>query len=103
LFLIHQICKETALTGPNAIIVPFLACGDLNGYDADQSKHVYRNTVLLTISAYELGEEYQFHEVVQSPINPSYQHAVTLKKLNQLPNVKSSETESDLKTSKAEE
>lgn len=56
--------------GPNSIIVPFLACGDLSGYDAD--------------TTYELGSDYVFHDVVSPPINPAYEYAVKLKKEGKL-------------------
>jgi tRNA (cytidine32/guanosine34-2'-O)-methyltransferase len=62
--------KDKVMTGPNALIVPFLACGDLSGYDADTN--------------YELGAEYSTLTAVQLPINPPYKHAVMLKKHNLL-------------------
>ena len=31
----HQYSDLDQLTGPNRVLVPFLACGDLSGYDAD--------------------------------------------------------------------
>ncbi|VDO05918.1 unnamed protein product [Rodentolepis nana] len=40
------------------IILPFVACGDLSGYDAD--------------SCYELGDDYTPHEPVQPPISAAY-------------------------------
>ena len=48
--------------------MPFLACGDLSGFDADRN--------------YELPEDYVFHEVVAPPIKPAYEFAVQLKKQN---------------------
>jgi tRNA (cytidine32/guanosine34-2'-O)-methyltransferase len=33
----HHYGPSNELVGLNRIIVPFLACGDLSGYDADQS------------------------------------------------------------------
>jgi hypothetical protein len=48
--------------------VPFLACGDLSGFDADRN--------------YELPEDYVYHEVVAPPISPAYEFAVQLKKQN---------------------
>jgi len=62
--------KEHPLVGPNSIIVPFLACGDLSGYDAD--------------TTYELGSDYVYHDVVSPPINPAYEYAVKLKKEGKL-------------------
>nr|CDS30406.1 cell division protein [Hymenolepis microstoma] len=40
------------------IILPFVACGDLSGYDAD--------------SCYELGDDYTPYEPVQPPISAAY-------------------------------
>lgn len=49
--------------------MPFLACGDLSGYDADQS--------------YDLPEgEYTWLEPVQPPTTPAYKSALELKRLN---------------------
>ena len=31
----HQYSDLDQLSGPNRVLVPFLACGDLSGYDAD--------------------------------------------------------------------
>jgi len=75
--------------GPNSLIVTFLACGDLSGYDAD--------------TTYELGEDYQPHEAIQQPINPPYKYAVELRKQNKLINFKSEEPEViEVKLSKEE-
>ena len=42
-------------------MVPFVACGDLSGYDADKSYPL------------ELKEKrYEYKEPVQPPINPNY-------------------------------
>eukprot|EP01114_Cavostelium_apophysatum_P021270 TRINITY_DN7376_c0_g1_i1.p1 TRINITY_DN7376_c0_g1~~TRINITY_DN7376_c0_g1_i1.p1 ORF type:complete len:302 (+),score=75.15 TRINITY_DN7376_c0_g1_i1:47-952(+) len=62
--------ESTPMVGPNSIIVPFIACGDLSGYDSDMN--------------YELDEDYVYHEAVQKPINPPYQTAVHMKRTNQL-------------------
>ena len=45
--------------GPAAVVVPFVACGDLSGFDADKS--------------YELDDSsYVYREPVQPPIHPNY-------------------------------
>jgi len=62
--------ENVPLVGPNSLIVPFLACGDLSGYDAD--------------TTYQLGEDYTPLQAVQKPIDPPYQHAVELRRKNQL-------------------
>ena len=33
----YQIGKDNELLGVNRVIVPFIACGDLNGFDSDMS------------------------------------------------------------------
>lgn len=71
LFL-FSICS---LEGVNRIIVPFVACGDLSGYDADQ-------TYPLATSSGE--KEYQSLSPTQEPINPPYKTACLLKKTNSL-------------------
>jgi hypothetical protein len=38
-----------ALLGPSALVVPFVACGDLNGYDADKSYPLDLNELSLTV------------------------------------------------------
>jgi tRNA (cytidine32/guanosine34-2'-O)-methyltransferase len=58
--------ENLPIVGPNSLIVPFMACGDLSGFDSDRN--------------YELGEDYIFHNIVQSPINPPYQEAIKRKK-----------------------
>ena len=54
----------------NRVIVPFLACGDLSGYDADQSYSLDKNSKPL--------------EPVAKPIHAPYSKYLMLKKTNQL-------------------
>ena len=55
------------MTGPNRVIVPFVACGDLSGFDSD--------------STYDIKKDTEYHALtpVQPPINPPYQQALELK------------------------
>uniref|UniRef100_A0A8C5PHV0 FtsJ RNA 2'-O-methyltransferase 1 n=1 Tax=Leptobrachium leishanense TaxID=445787 RepID=A0A8C5PHV0_9ANUR len=62
------------LEGPNRVIVPFLACGDLSAYDSDR-------TYPLQL---EGGKEYSYVPPTQPPICPPYQEACFLKKNNLL-------------------
>uniref|UniRef100_UPI00358F325D tRNA (cytidine(32)/guanosine(34)-2'-O)-methyltransferase-like n=1 Tax=Myxine glutinosa TaxID=7769 RepID=UPI00358F325D len=62
------------LAGPNRIIVPFLACGDLSGFDADRSYPLQL----------EPGKQYEYLPPVQPPIAPPYEEACRLKKHSQL-------------------
>jgi len=65
----HYDVDFNQLTGPNRVIVPFLACGDLSAFDSDK-------TYPLNLD----GKEYVYHHPVQSPIHPPYEQAVALKK-----------------------
>lgn len=56
----YDSCNE--LIGSNALVVPFVACGDLNGFDADKSYPLIL----------EDGEEYVYHAPVQPPLRPNY-------------------------------
>uniref|UniRef100_A0A8C4Q2M9 FtsJ RNA 2'-O-methyltransferase 1 n=1 Tax=Eptatretus burgeri TaxID=7764 RepID=A0A8C4Q2M9_EPTBU len=58
------------LAGPNRIIVPFLACGDLSGFDADRSYPLQLVP----------GKQYEYLPPVQPPIAPPYEEACRLKK-----------------------
>lgn len=49
---------DTSISAANAVIVPFLACGDLNGFDSDMSYPVIFGNAIL--------------EPVQGPIDPPY-------------------------------
>ncbi|XP_061698179.1 putative tRNA (cytidine(32)/guanosine(34)-2'-O)-methyltransferase [Syngnathoides biaculeatus] len=62
------------LEGPNRIIVPFLACGDLSAFDSDRTYPLQLDT----------GKEYQYTPPTQLPISPPYQHACQLRKNNLL-------------------
>ncbi|KAK0417613.1 hypothetical protein QR680_013108 [Steinernema hermaphroditum] len=68
------------LSGPNKVLVPFVACGDLSGFDSDR-------TYPLDLS--ELGEtfkghRYEYRPVVQPPTEPAYKRALQLKKTDKL-------------------
>ncbi|CAM4619149.1 tRNA (cytidine(32)/guanosine(34)-2'-O)-methyltransferase [Lepidochelys kempii] len=62
------------LEGPNRVIVPFLACGDLSSYDSDR-------TYPLQLAP---GKEYSYVPPTQPPIRPPYQEACFLKRNNRL-------------------
>ncbi|XP_055863998.1 putative tRNA (cytidine(32)/guanosine(34)-2'-O)-methyltransferase [Biomphalaria glabrata] len=62
------------LEGPNRVIIPFLACGDLSGFDSDM-------TYPLEL---EPGETYTYREPTQSPINPPYKDACELRRTDRL-------------------
>jgi tRNA (cytidine32/guanosine34-2'-O)-methyltransferase len=66
----HAAGDEGAAVGtkswPNNVLVPFLACGDLSGYDADQS--------------YALDDTKVRLKPVQPPTTPAYMNAIKLLK-----------------------
>ncbi|CAH1239578.1 FTSJ1 [Branchiostoma lanceolatum] len=70
----HYDVDFNSLAGVNRVIVPFLACGDLSGYDADM-------TYPLQLPQ---GEAYVQLPPTQGPISPPYQHACQLKRQDQL-------------------
>ncbi|PKA55274.1 tRNA (cytidine32/guanosine34-2'-O)-methyltransferase [Apostasia shenzhenica] len=63
-------CSSAWLEGPNKIYIPFLACGDLNGYDSDRSYPLPSSS----------SGSYQSLDPVQPPIAPPYKRALELKK-----------------------
>jgi len=65
----HAYGGENQLTGANRVLVPFLACGDLGGYDADQ------NYALQPTNG---NHEYIYREPVQKPIAPAYQRVMEM-------------------------
>jgi|GEM_PF-239559 tRNA (cytidine32/guanosine34-2'-O)-methyltransferase len=70
----HQYTDGTnELVGINRIIVPFLACGDLSGFDSDQSYPLVLPSRLLESTVETLpSDRYAYHEPTQKPINPPY-------------------------------
>jgi hypothetical protein len=81
--------KDHPMLGPNTIMVPFLACGDLSGYDADMT--------------YELPEDYVPHDPVAPPIHPAYEHAKELKRKGLLAKTEQSTTGNTKSSGKEEE
>lgn len=55
--------RESAVSPVSRLVIPFVGCGDLSGFDADQSYPLC------------IGEddEYQHREPVQKPIAPPYE------------------------------
>jgi tRNA (cytidine32/guanosine34-2'-O)-methyltransferase len=51
------------MLGPSALVVPFVACGDLSGFDSDKS---------YPLQLASESEAYIYREPVQPPINPNY-------------------------------
>ncbi|KAF3656925.1 putative desiccation-related protein PCC13-62-like [Capsicum annuum] len=63
-------CSSGWLEGPNKVYIPFLACGDLSGYDSDRSYPLPRAA----------DGTYQCLDPVQPPIAPPYKRALEMKK-----------------------
>jgi tRNA (cytidine32/guanosine34-2'-O)-methyltransferase len=70
----HHYGPTNPMVGSNRIIVPFVACGDLSGFDSDQTYPLQLQD----------AKEYQPLNVPQPPINPPYKIAKELKRTNQL-------------------
>ncbi|GAY50681.1 hypothetical protein CUMW_128590 [Citrus unshiu] len=66
----RQDCSSGWLEGPNKVYIPFLACGDLNGYDSDRSYPLPKVA----------DGTYQSLDPVQPPIAPPYKRALEMKK-----------------------
>ncbi|KAJ2714425.1 putative tRNA (cytidine(32)/guanosine(34)-2'-O)-methyltransferase [Coemansia spiralis] len=64
--------SNNPIVGSNRAIAPFVACGDLRGFDADM-------TYPLDIDG---AEPYQQRDPTQSPISPPYKKALELKRSN---------------------
>ena len=64
------------LNGPNRILVPFMACGDLSGFDSDMN---------YPLNATNSESEYKNLPPTQGPIDPPYKKACEMKKNNTLP------------------
>ncbi|XP_063050056.1 putative tRNA (cytidine(32)/guanosine(34)-2'-O)-methyltransferase [Engraulis encrasicolus] len=62
------------LEGPNRIIVPFLACGDLSGFDSDRTYPLQLDS----------SKEYTYTPPTQPPIHPPYEQACFMRKNNLL-------------------
>lgn len=63
-------CSSEWLEGPNKVYIPFLACGDLSGYDSDRSYPLPK-----------VGDgTYRSLDPVQPPIAPPYKRALEMKK-----------------------
>lgn len=63
-------CSSGWLEGPNKVYIPFLACGDFNGYDSDRSYPLPKSA----------DGSYQSLDPVQPPIAPPYKRALEMKK-----------------------
>jgi tRNA (cytidine32/guanosine34-2'-O)-methyltransferase len=70
----HTYTESNSLVGPNRLIVPFISCGDLNAFDADQSYPLKLDE----------NSAYIQRAAVHPPINPPYKRAQELKRANLL-------------------
>ncbi|CDW58663.1 ribosomal rna methyltransferase [Trichuris trichiura] len=64
---VNQLC------GANRVIIPFVCCGDLSGFDSNRSYDLEKNSS---------NSNSLFP--VQAPVHPPYEHAVKLKRNNKL-------------------
>ncbi|RXM94276.1 putative tRNA (cytidine(32)/guanosine(34)-2'-O)-methyltransferase [Acipenser ruthenus] len=72
--MVTQDVDFNQLEGPNRVIVPFLACGDLSAYDSDRTYPLQLDP----------NKAYQYLPPTQPPIQPPYQKACLLRKHNLL-------------------
>ena len=84
----------------NDLVVPFVACGDLSGFDADRSYPLQLGGAAADGSAAASSSSsssaaYQYHAPVQSPIAPAYSEHVKLVRASAQPPVSSPSTEAD--------
>ncbi len=63
----HTSAQENEVVGPNRVVVPFIACGDLRGFDSD------------TTYVIEDSSAYRTLPPAQPPIKPPYQTALDIK------------------------
>ncbi|OZJ06611.1 putative tRNA (cytidine(32)/guanosine(34)-2'-O)-methyltransferase [Bifiguratus adelaidae] len=73
-----QYNDSNELEGPNRVIMPFIACGDLSGFDSDR-------TYPLNMSGNRDSEgtkTYKSLDPVQAPISAPYKTAIELKRSN---------------------
>ncbi|CAN1134423.1 Putative tRNA (cytidine(32)/guanosine(34)-2'-O)-methyltransferase [Linum perenne] len=73
---LHRLLEKVGSpSGAHDVYIPFLACGDLSGYDSDRSYPLPRNPE---------GTTYQSLDPVQPPIAPPYKRALEMKKASNL-------------------
>eukprot|EP01095_Lingulamoeba_sp_RSL-Kostka_P016392 TRINITY_DN8019_c0_g1_i1.p1 TRINITY_DN8019_c0_g1~~TRINITY_DN8019_c0_g1_i1.p1 ORF type:complete len:322 (-),score=70.31 TRINITY_DN8019_c0_g1_i1:152-1096(-) len=61
---------KNPIIGPERVLVPFVACGDLSGYDSDKNYPLLLND----------KTEYKYINPVQMPLNPPYKTFIENKK-----------------------
>eukprot|EP00750_Incisomonas_marina_P021640 INCI4604.2.p1 GENE.INCI4604.2~~INCI4604.2.p1 ORF type:complete len:423 (-),score=75.40 INCI4604.2:39-1307(-) len=76
----HHYGEQNPLVGANRCIVPFVACGDMSGFDPDQSYPLELTEELKKLGAKlkleaggGAGAAYSYRSPAQLPINPPYQ------------------------------
>lgn len=67
-------------SGINRVLVPFMACGDLSGFDSDRTYPLE----LSSLSDDFKDWKYSFKEVTQPPTEPAYKKACALKRSDKL-------------------
>ncbi|CAE7674239.1 FTSJ1 [Symbiodinium microadriaticum] len=70
--------SSNTILGLSNVVVPFVACGDLHGFDADKSYPLQLTALPDTegdksgTAAAAEGYVYSYHKPVQPPIRPNY-------------------------------
>uniref|UniRef100_A0A0N5AW62 Putative tRNA (cytidine(32)/guanosine(34)-2'-O)-methyltransferase n=1 Tax=Syphacia muris TaxID=451379 RepID=A0A0N5AW62_9BILA len=65
-----------SMCGVNRVLVPFVACGDLSGWDSDRTYGLELPDLLNPLEK----KRYAYKEVIQPPTEPAYKRACELKK-----------------------
>ncbi|KAI6214555.1 putative tRNA (cytidine(32)/guanosine(34)-2'-O)-methyltransferase [Aphelenchoides besseyi] len=71
--------------GINRVLVPFLCCGDMSGFDSERSHHLEVDSISEELrQKFNIGDKWINLDPVAPPTEPAYKHAVNLKRTNQL-------------------
>ena len=79
-FLFSVDCLNELRESTTKALVPFIACGDLAGFDSDRTYPLELNA----LSEEFRDWKYEHREVVQPPTEPAYKKASALKKISEL-------------------
>ena len=62
--------KEANMDPKSRCIVPFMACGDRDGWDSDKT--------------YDLSKDYKYTEPVRPPTEPAYKEALDMRRKGEI-------------------
>lgn len=86
-----QVLLDETDSPVNKMLIPFIVCGDLRGYDSDMSyslnvragcgPRIFILIIILNSINFQLNSseaDYVYREVVQKPINPAYAEIIKM-------------------------